>query len=75
MPEKNKSLFFEKEIDNERIRFYRSGDMAFQDEEGLYYSCGRKDIQFKIQGFKVELGDIEKHARNFLKRQLRCFGL
>ncbi len=42
--------------------------MAFKDEEGTYYSCGRKDAQYKVQGFKVELGDIEQHARHFLKK-------
>ena len=68
MPEKNASLFFERSIDGKMIQFYRSGDMAFQDEEGTFYSCGRKDIQYKIQGYKVELGDIEQHARHFMQK-------
>ena len=68
MPEKNATLFFEREVEGELIRFYRSGDMAFQDEKGIFYSTGRKDIQYKIQGFKVELGDIEQHAREFIKK-------
>lgn len=68
MPEKNADLFFEREIENKIIRFYRSGDMAFQDAVGIYYSCGRKDIQYKIQGYKVELGDIEKHAQQFIQK-------
>ena len=66
MPEKNALLFFEKKIDGKPFRFYRSGDMAFRDASGTYYSCGRKDIQYKIQGFKVELGDIEQHTRQFM---------
>jgi D-alanine--poly(phosphoribitol) ligase subunit 1 len=67
MPEKNAAVFFERKMDGKVMRFYRSGDMAFQDDSGLYYSIGRKDIQYKIQGYKVELGDIEQHAQHFLQ--------
>jgi len=67
LPEKNEKLFFEKRIDEKVYRFYRSGDMAFADDSGLLYSCGRKDQQYKIQGYKVELGDVERHAHDFLK--------
>jgi len=66
LTEKNASLFFDKMIDDQLYRFYRSGDMAFMDASGILYSCGRKDQQFKIQGYKVELGDLERHARDFL---------
>lgn len=67
MPEKNSEVFFDKKIGDKLMRFYRTGDMAFRDEGGIYYSTGRKDIQYKIQGYKVELGDIEQHAQLFLK--------
>ena len=66
LPEKNADLFFDKTIDGQSYRFYKSGDMAFADESGILYSCGRKDQQYKIQGYKVELGDVERHARDFL---------
>ena len=66
LPEKNANLFFNKTIDGVSHRFYKSGDMAFIDESGILYSCGRKDQQYKIQGYKVELGDLERHARDFL---------
>ncbi len=69
MPDKNAELFFEKRIDGKDYRFYKSGDLAFQDEEGTLYSCGRKDQQYKIQGYKVELGDVERHARDVLEKQ------
>ncbi len=68
MPEKNATIFFERAINGQMIRFYRSGDIAFQDKEGTFYACGRKDIQYKIQGYKVELGDIEQHARAFMNK-------
>ena len=67
LPQKNKEVFFEKTIKGEQRRFYRSGDLAFQDAEGIYYSCGRKDHQYKIQGYKVELGELENQTRAFAK--------
>ena len=40
-------------------RFYRSGDLCYWNESGnLMYVC-RKDFQVKINGFRVELGEIE----------------
>jgi amino acid adenylation domain-containing protein len=46
-------------------RYYRTGDLVFFDEQGDMYYCGRLDHQVQIQGFRVELGEIEKHAREF----------
>jgi len=65
LPERNKSVFFEKELDGQKHRFYRSGDMAFVDAEGILHTCGRKDHQHKILGYKVELGEIEQLSRSF----------
>jgi D-alanine--poly(phosphoribitol) ligase subunit 1 len=65
-PELNKKVFFEKEFQKTLHRFYRTGDMAFMDKEGIFYSCGRKDLQVKIQGHKVELEEIEAVARKIL---------
>lgn len=67
MPEVNKNVFFKKSINGKEIVFYKTGDMAKLDEEGDFYSCGRKDFQYKIQGYKVEIGEIEKHVRDFTK--------
>ncbi|MCX6164877.1 MAG: AMP-binding protein [Ignavibacteriae bacterium] len=67
MPEVNSNVFFRKNINGKEIDFYKTGDMAKLDEEGDFYSCGRKDFQFKIQGYKVEIGEIEKHVRDFTK--------
>jgi amino acid adenylation domain-containing protein len=57
--ERNKEAFFE--LDNKR--FYRTGDIAFLDAVGNFFYCGRVDHQVKIQGFRVELGEIEFHLR------------
>lgn len=47
--------------------YYKSGDLCFYDEDGDIMYSGRKDFQAKIQGFRVELGEIEHHAREILK--------
>lgn len=48
-------------------KYYKSGDVCFRDEDGDIMYSGRMDHQAKIQGFRVELGEIEFHAREYLK--------
>lgn len=43
-------------------RGYRSGDLAVA-EAGTVFYCGRADHQLKIDGYRVEPGEIEHHAR------------
>lgn len=43
----------------EGSRYYRSGDMCFYTEEANLMYVSRKDFQVKINGFRVELGEIE----------------
>jgi acyl-coenzyme A synthetase/AMP-(fatty) acid ligase len=61
-PDKNKEAFF---IHN-NTRFYRTGDICYQDEDGDVLYCGRLDSQVKISGCRIELGEIEYHTRAFL---------
>lgn len=68
-PEKNKESFFIRKQDNVEKRFYRTGDIVFTDNEKCYFYVGRKDHQVKIQGHRVELGDIEKHARDITQTE------
>ncbi len=44
-------------------RFYRSGDICFYNSQGSLMYVGRLDSQIKIQGFRVELSEIEHQAR------------
>jgi amino acid adenylation domain-containing protein len=44
-------------------RWYLTGDIAMQDAAGVYHHLGRADNQIKIQGHRVELEDVEAHAR------------
>ena len=63
--ELNASSFFMHKTDSGEIkRFYKTGDLCFRDEDGYYMYVGRKDFQVKIGGYRVELGEIEYHARN-----------
>lgn len=65
--EKNASSFFEKEVNGQMLRFYHTGDLCYKDQDGDIMYSGRMDHQAKIQGFRVELGEIEFHAREFLQ--------
>ena len=38
---------------------YRTGDEVTRDPSGLYYFHGRLDLQIKLHGYRIELGDIE----------------
>lgn len=66
-PEKNREVFFEKEYQGETLRFYHTGDLCYFDTDGDIMYSGRLDFQAKIQGYRVELGEIEFHAREYLK--------
>ena len=66
-PEKNKEAFFDKEYEGTRQRFYHTGDLCYYDSEENLMLYGRLDSQAKIQGYRVELGEIEFHAREYLE--------
>lgn len=61
-PLRNKEVFF----DREGVRYYRTGDLCAMDTEGDLMYLGRIDFQIKIQGYRIEPGEIEHHARCFL---------
>lgn len=61
--EKNKTTFIELNYNNELLRLYRTGDLVFYDNDRDIMFCGRKDFQVKIQGFRVELGEIEHQIK------------
>ena len=59
----NNEKLFEKTIENKKYIFYRTGDAAYVDKEGDYYTCGRIDLQVKIQGYRIEPTEIEAVCR------------
>ena len=44
-------------------RWYLTGDLAMQDERGVFHHLGRIDNQIKIHGHRVELEDVEAQLR------------
>ncbi len=70
-PEKNASSFFMMD----GVRYYHTGDLCYWDESGNIMYSGRIDQQAKIQGFRVELGEIEHHARQFYNNEHRVIAI
>lgn len=48
-PEKNAESFFMKEINGEQVRFYHTGDLCYEDEDGDIMYSGRLDHQAKFK--------------------------
>ncbi|EED20874.1 nonribosomal peptide synthase, putative [Talaromyces stipitatus ATCC 10500] len=42
-------------------RFYKTGDLVRYDADGLLHFIGRKDHQVKLNGQRMELGEVEHH--------------
>ncbi|MFN8209196.1 MAG: amino acid adenylation domain-containing protein [Bacteroidales bacterium] len=65
--ERNAHAFITKNVAGKEMRFYRTGDLCFYDKDGDFMFCGRLDNQVQIQGFRVELGEVEAVARSIVK--------
>lgn len=64
--EKNNEVFFFTDCKGNSTRFYKTGDLCVEDKEGDIMYLGRIDFQTKIQGFRVELSEVEFHTKAFL---------
>lgn len=63
---KNEQKDRETFIEIDGTRYYKTGDWCARDEEGNIYYKNRIDFQVKINGFRVELTEIEHFANEFL---------
>jgi D-alanine--poly(phosphoribitol) ligase subunit 1 len=43
------------------VRSYRTGDKGYLDKTGMLHYQGRLDFQIKLNGYRIELGDIEEN--------------
>ena len=62
----NETLTKEKFINNfllKNNRAYRTGDLGYYKKNGDYYYEGRIDEQIKIQGYRIEISEIETQIR------------
>lgn len=61
---KQKKLTKKKFVKFDKKIFYKTGDLGFKVNNQLYF-YSREDNQIKINGFRVELSEIDYHIRNF----------
>lgn len=64
--EKTKETFIEKNSE----KFYKTGDWCVRDADGDYFYTNRIDFQTKINGFRVELAEIEFFANEKLNNAI-----
>lgn len=69
-PEKDREAFIE--IDGNR--YYKTGDWCERDENQNYFYINRIDFQTKINGYRVELSEIEHFANQICKQGI-CIAL
>jgi amino acid adenylation domain-containing protein len=56
LPERTANAYL---IDSSGQRWYKTGDIVLQDEDGNYRYISRRDRMVKKRGYRVELGEIE----------------
>ena len=56
LPEKTENAFL---MDSLGQRWYKTGDIVVQDEDGNYLYVSRRDRMVKKRGYRIELGEIE----------------
>lgn len=63
---KNNFNSYQKELDLKSSTLYKTGDLAYIDNDGRYNFCGRIDAQVKVRGMRVELEEIKVVLENSL---------
>ena len=73
--ERNSKSFFSYENNNDSVRYYKTGDLCFKDEDGNYMYVGRSDFQVKIRGYRVELSEVEFYAKSGCDKKINVLAL
>lgn len=71
----NQEMFFTSVYNGVQTRFYRTGDLCRLNASGHIDYIGRKDFQVKIQGFRVELAEIEFYTKQALADKIQVVAL
>ncbi len=61
MKEETEKRFLALERGGRFLPAYRTGDRGFLDEKGILHFLGRGDNQIKLNGYRIEIGDIEEN--------------
>ncbi|NND71936.1 MAG: amino acid adenylation domain-containing protein [Rhodothermales bacterium] len=56
LPDRTETAFY---VDEDGARWYKTGDVVIEREDGAYIFVGRRDRMVKRRGYRVELGEIE----------------
>ena len=71
-PKKRKQNFYKTLYKKFNDIFYKSGDLVYQDRNNkLIYFYSRKDNQIKLNGYRIELNEIENNL-NLIKGVKEC---
>jgi amino acid adenylation domain-containing protein len=68
-PEKTAKSFVRLKPSGDQI-WYRTGDLVRQDERGCLFYLGRRDFQVKVNGYRVELQEIDLVLRDAARTEL-----
>lgn len=60
-PDLTKKSFFTIKRGDKEYRAYRTGDKGYLDDSGNLFYEGRIDLQIKLNGYRIELEDIEEN--------------
>lgn len=72
-PEQTQKAFVQNPLNPHYIEpIYRTGDLAFYNEEGELCFAGRKDFQIKHMGHRIELEEIESIINSYPEVQRAC---
>lgn len=63
-PTYTKERFIEDPFFND-VSMYLTGDLGYIDEDGLIHFLGRNDFQVKVNGFRIELEEIETALHSY----------